>query len=139
MPSKKASVIKSILLIFAVAFVQPYAVLILDNGLSSTCMDCSILEQTYLSSLLYLALPMSAIYIFTKWYRINHFIQAITISLYFVVVSLIILTIPLFEDRIAAWSTFSDQEVWTVAVISALPGVGIIGCVMTYALGRFNR
>lgn len=58
---------------------------------------------------------------------------------YFVPVSFVKITIPLFDDRIASWSTFSDQEIWNTALFMAIPSMGLLACFILVLIGIINK
>lgn len=130
---------RSILIIALISFFQPYLVLITDYGRSNECWNCLIIEQTFLTSLFFLLIPLTVIYLFAKWYGMNPIIQGVLIVAYFVPVSFIKLTIPLFDDRIASWSTFSDEEVWKSAIIMSIPSFGLLSILIILTITKINK
>lgn len=130
---------RSLLLIGLVSIFQPYIVLMTQYGPSSECVDCLIIEQTFLDSLIYLLLPLTAIYLVLKKIGTNPIIQGTFVFAYFAPVSFVKITVPLFDDRIAAWSTFSDQEVWDSAMLMSIPSMLILAGLIIVILGRINR
>lgn len=130
---------RSVLLIGLVSIFQPYIVLITEYGRSNECWNCLIIEQTFMTSLVYLFLPLLAIYLLLKQLGANSFLIGLIVAVYFVPVSIVKITVPLFDDRIASWSTFSDQEVWDYAISMSIPSMGLLACLIVAALGIFNK
>jgi predicted histidine transporter YuiF (NhaC family) len=92
-----------------------------------------------MTSLVYLFLPLLAIYLLFKKLGANSFLIGLMVAAYFVPVSIVKITVPLFDDRIASWSTFSDQEVWDYAISMSIPSMGLLACLIVAALGIFNK
>lgn len=130
---------RSVLLIGLVSIFQPYIVLIIEYGRSNECWNCLIIEQTFMTSLVYLFLPLLAIYLLFKKLGANSFLIGFIVAAYFVPVSIVKITVPLFDDRIASWSTFSDQEVWDYAISMSIPSMGIQACFIVVSLGMMNK
>ncbi len=136
---KNKAIKRSVLLIGLVSIFQPYIVLITEYGRSNECWNCLIIEQTFMTSLVYLFLPLLAIYLLFKKLGANSFLIGLMVAAYFVPVSIVKITVPLFDDRIASWSTFSDQEVWDYAISMSIPSMGLLACLIVAALGIFNK
>jgi hypothetical protein len=136
---KNKAIKRSVLLIGLVSIFQPYIVLITEYGRSNECWNCLIIEQTFMTSLIYLFLPLLAIYLLLKQLGANSFLIGLIVAVYFVPVSIVKITVPLFDDRIASWSTFSDQEVWDYAISMSIPSMGLLACLIVAALGIFNK
>jgi hypothetical protein len=130
---------RSVLLIGLVSIFQPYIVLITEYGRSNECWNCLIIEQTFMTSLGYLFLPLLAIYLLFKKLGANSFLIGFIVAAYFVPVSIIKITVPLFDDRIASWSTFSEQEVWEYAISMSIPSMGILACFIVVSLEMMNK
>lgn len=130
---------RSVLLISLVSILQPYIVLKTQFGPSNECWKCLIIEQTFTTSLMYLLLPLSTIYLVLKRLGINSFFQGLSVVIYYVPVSFIKITIPLFDDRIASWSTFSDQEIWDTAIYMAIPSMAILSSLLVLLLFLINK
>ena len=130
---------RSVLLIGLVSIFQPYIVLITEYGRSNECWNCLIIEQTFMTSLVYLFLPLLAIYLLLKQLGANSFLIGLIVAVYFVPVSIVKITVPLFDDRIASWSTFSDQEVWDYAISMSIPSMGILASFIVVSLGMMNK
>ena len=130
---------RSVLLIGLVSIFQPYIVLITEYGRSNECWNCLIIEQTFMTSLVYLFLPLLAIYLLFKKLGANSFLIGFIVAAYFVPVSIVKITVPLFDDRIASWSTFSDQEVWEYAISMSIPSMGILACFIVVSLVMMNK
>lgn len=137
--SLNSSITKSLLLLLFVSIFQPYIVLISKYDSSAACMDCSILEQTFIPSILFLALPLTLIYLATRYLAVHPIIQSLLLTIYFSLVSFVKLTIPLFDDRIAAWSTYSDEEVWLTAMLMAFLPLLALSTIIGLLLVLFNR
>ncbi|MCT4560867.1 MAG: hypothetical protein N4A41_05770 [Crocinitomicaceae bacterium] len=88
---------------------------------------------------MYLLLPLSTIYLVLKRLGINSFFQGLSVVIYYVPVSFIKITIPLFDDRIASWSTFSDQEIWDTAIYMAIPSMAILSSLLVLLLFLINK
>lgn len=92
-----------------------------------------------MTSLVYLFLPLLAIYLLLKLLGANSFLIGFIVAVYFVPVSIVKITVPLFDDRIASWRTFSDQEVWDYAISMSIPSMGLLASLIVAALGIFNK
>ena len=92
-----------------------------------------------MTSLGYLFLPLLAIYLLFKKLGANSFLIGFIVAAYFVPVSIIKITVPLFDDRIASWSTFSEQEVWEYAISMSIPSMGILACFIVVSLEMMNK
>ncbi len=136
---KNKAIKRSALLIGLVSILQPYIVLGTQYGPSNECWGCFIIEQTFLTSLLYLLLPLITIYLVTKRLGINSILQGLLIVAYFTPVSFVKLTVPLFDDRIAAWSTFTEREIWSNAMFMAIPSMGFLSCFILVVIVIINR
>lgn len=136
---KNKAIKHSVLLIGLASILQPYIVLITQYGPSNECWNCLIIEQTFTTSSLYLLLPITAIYLILKRLGINSILQGLIVVAYFVPVSFVKITIPLFDDRIASWSTFSDQEIWDTAMFMAIPSMGLLACFILVLIGIINK
>ena len=136
---KSKAIKRSVLLIGLASILQPYIVLITEYGRSNECWNCLIIEQTFMISILYLFLPITLIYLIAKKLKLNSIIQGILIVAYYVPISFVKITVPLYDDRIASWSTFSDQEVWDTAMFMAMPSMGILACFILVLLGIINK
>lgn len=136
---KNKAIRRSVLLIGLASILQPYIVLITQYGPSNECWNCLIIEQTFTTSLLYLLLPITAIYLILRRLGINSILQGLIVAAYFVPVSFVKITIPLFDDRIASWSTFSDQEIWDTAMFMAIPSMGLLACFILVLIGIINK
>jgi hypothetical protein len=130
---------KSILVIGVISIFQPYMVLFLRYGPSNECWNCLIIEQTFWTSILYLFLPLTSIYLVTKKLRLNSIIQGCVLAAFYVPVSFVKITIPLFDDRIASWSTFSEEEIWYSALFAATPYMGLLSFFIILSLHQLNK
>lgn len=114
-------------------------VLIAQYGPSAKCLKCLIIEQTFIPSVFYLFLPLTVIYLILITLKINAILQGLFVVLYYVPVFFVKITIPLFEDRIASWSTFSEQEILNTAKYMALPPMIILACFIFVLLVVINK
>lgn len=109
------------------------------TGLSSACPDCWIIEQTFPSIVLYLILPLCVLYILTQLLKLKPILKSILLVAYFIPVSFIKLTVPIFKDRIAAWSTYNDNEIWDEAVLQATPTLVLLSLGFMLAIFYVNN
>lgn len=130
---------RSIITIIIASLIQPYIVLFPFTGPSSKCIDCTIIEQTFLTSFLYLILPLCALYSLTYLIRLNAVLMSILIVAYYAPVSFVKLTIPVFKDRIAAWSTYNENEIWNEALIQARPTLLLLSISLFFAMFYSNK
>jgi hypothetical protein len=130
---------RMLFLIGFIAFFQPYMVLILHYGRSNNCLNCPILFQTFFISLIYLFFPMALMYIGMKLIKLNSIIQGVILLCYYIPVSFVKLTIPLFDDRIAAWSTYSDEEIWNSALMMSIPSFFVLSIVFLVVFVTLNK
>lgn len=131
--------LRSIVIIAIASLLQPYIVLFPFAGPSSACMDCLIIEQTFSIAVLYLILPLCFIYLITLKLKLNPVLQAVLIVVYYIPVSFVKLTIPIFKDRIAAWSTYSEDEIWHEALIFATPALLLVSLILFFLLNKANK
>lgn len=136
---KNKAIRRSLLLLGLVSILQPYMVLIAQYGPSAKCLKCLIIEQTFIPSVFYLFLPLTGIYLILITLKKNATLQGLFVVAYYVPVSFVKITIPLFEDRIASWSTFSEQEIWDTAKYMALPPMTILACFIFVLLVFINK
>ena len=132
-------ILRSIALILVVTILQPQIVLFGRLGISSKCQDCSIWGDTFLDIVLFLILPLSIIYLVSKGLKLNVWLSTSIIVMYFAVLSFLKLTVPLFEDRIASWSTYSDEEAFSMALLTSFRSIFILSAVFFLLLARINR
>jgi len=126
-------------LILFISLLQPYFVLIDNYGPSAECLNCLIIGQTWIDSILYLFIPLSIINITLRILKINIWIYSIICGFYFGFVSFHVLTIPLFKDRIAAWSTFTDAEIYSSAIFLSFPSLLTVSIIFSLLLVWFNK
>jgi hypothetical protein len=127
------------LVILLTSVIQPYVVLITEYGMSSKCMDCFIIEQTLIPSLFYLAIPIFGIYLILKWLKLNLWLSVSIVAISFYIISFLTITYPLFDDRIAAWSTFTDTEVLITSLIMSFPSLITLTIVLSIIIISVNR
>lgn len=137
---KNIKYFKSILFILFMAVFQPYfdVSALLQYGPSSSCLDCLILQQTFITSLLYIGLPLTLIYLIFKLLNYNQLIIYVLIGILFVIIAFYKISIPLFTDRIAAWSTFEDNEIAGSAFMTNFPTLFIQIAIITIVLHQIN-
>ncbi|MES2618226.1 MAG: hypothetical protein V4613_10125 [Bacteroidota bacterium] len=137
---KEIKSIKSIFFILFMAIFQPFfdVLALFQYGPSSKCLDYFILQQTYQISLLYIALPLILIYLLFKLFNYNQLIVYVLMGILFAIIAFYKISIPLFTDRIAAWSTFEDYEIAGSAFMTNFPTLIIQVAVMTIILYRIN-
>lgn len=116
---KRIIVILLVLLFFALA--QPQIVMISKLGDSVSCTECSILEQTFLTSILYVFLPMLLVFIVLQQLKWKRYVISGILTAYFTISSFLFLSVPLFRDRYAAYSTFADDEIIVSSALASLP------------------
>lgn len=116
---KRIIVILLVLLFFAL--VQPQIVMISKLGDSVSCTECSILEQTFLTSILYVFLPMLLVFIVLQQLKWKRYVISGILTAYFTISSFLFLSVPLFRDRYAAYSTFADDEIIVYSALASLP------------------
>ncbi|TDL99636.1 MAG: hypothetical protein C4K58_07015 [Flavobacteriaceae bacterium] len=121
--SNQNKIFKSIFFLILMSVFQPFfdIFLLFQYGPSATSIESFILEQTITISLLYLALPLIVLYLFIKKSKLNSRTGYILIGFLFSIISFCKITLFLFTDRIAAWSTFSKEEVFNNALYMAVP------------------
>ena len=136
---KDKAISRSLLLIGLASILQPYIVLITHYGRSNGCWNCLIIEQTLITSFLYLIFPLTVIYLSLKRLGINYIIQGLIVVAYYIPVSFVKITIPLFDDRIASWSTYSDQEIWDNAITLSRTSMEFLACLILVLFIRINR
>ena len=119
---------------------QPYfdVFLLIQYGPAGSCIDCFILQQTFYISLLYIAIPLIIVYILLKIINWNSLIKYALIGIPFAVLSFYKITLLLFRDRIAGWSTFSDEELFNSALITSFPTLLIQVVLITKILYKIN-
>ena len=116
---KRSIVLISTLLFFALA--QPQIVMITKLGDSVSCSECSILEQTFLTSILYVFLPMLLVFFVLLQLKWNQYVISGILTAYFTTTSFLFLSVPLFRDRYAAYSTFADDEIIVYSALASFP------------------
>ncbi|NVK64555.1 MAG: hypothetical protein HWE22_08200 [Flavobacteriales bacterium] len=116
--SKKSILVTAFtLLLFSLA--QPQIVMITKLGYSVSCAECSILEQTFLTAILYVFLPMLLVFFVLQQLKWNRYVISGILTAYFTITSFLFLSVPLFRDRYATYSTFADDEIIVSAVLSS--------------------
>lgn len=134
-----SSVSSSLFLLGFIAFFQPYMVLILHYGRSNNCLNCPILFQTFFISLFFLFFPMAIMYIGMKLIKLNSIIQGLILLSYYIPISFVKLTIPLFDDRIAARSNYSDEEIWDNALGMSIPSFSVLSAIFLLVFIKLNK
>lgn len=107
----------SLIILFLGSILQPYFVFILNLGRSNECWNCTIIEQTFFTSLIYLFIPLTVIYLFLNKIQLNVWLISIVCTLYLAIVSFFKLTVPLFDDRHTTWSTYSNEEIFDYSLM----------------------
>ena len=135
-----SKIIKSISFILFVSIFQPFfdIFLLFQYGPAASCIDCFILEQTVYISLLYIATPLTILYLLLKIINWNSIIKYLIIAILFALLSFYKLTLLLFDDRVAAWSTFSESEMFNSALIESFPTLLIQIILVTTILYKIN-
>lgn len=136
--NRQSSIILSLILIFILTILHPYLVIGSKYGPSSNCIDCSIIEDSFFATLLWLTIPISSIYMISKHLTKRNWLTTILVTIYYFIVSFVSITIPLFRDRIAAWSTFSEEEIWIEGFIMALPSLATVTAFFSIFLFLLN-
>jgi hypothetical protein len=138
--SNREKIKKSLLLIFFGALLQPYfdVLLLFQYGPANSCMDCLIIQQTFFISLLYIAFSLSLLYLVLNRSNLNSWISSSIIGVFFGVISFYKITLFLFDDRIAAWSTFLHDEIVSNSLMFASPTLFIEMITLTILLRRIN-
>jgi hypothetical protein len=138
---RQSKLFKSIFFILFVSIFQPFfdIFLLLQYGPAASCLDCFILQQTFYISLLYIAIPLIILYLLLKIINWNSLIKYALIGIPFAVISFYKLTLLLFRDRIAAWSTFSEEEMFNSALIASFPTLLIQVVLIMKILYKINR
>jgi len=132
---------KVILFIVLLAVFQPYFDLFLlyQYGPSAICYDCFIIEQTFYLSMVYVTLPTLVWYFILKKINVKPNYLYSSTGIVFSVLTFIYITCFLFEDRIAAWSTFSDSEIINSALLHSFPIIIIQIIIIYKALKKLNN
>lgn len=137
---KQSKILKSIFLIVLMSIFQPFLdlLLVFQYGPSAVSIESFILEQTLFISLLYIALPLIILYLLFKISNLNSLIIYAIIGFLFAFLSFSNITLFLFSDRIAAWSTYSEEEILNNALLMAFPTLLIQIVVITKILHKIN-
>ena len=137
---KQSKILKSIFLIVLMSIFQPFfdLLLVFQYGPSAVSIESFILEQTLFISLLYIALPLIILYLLFKISNLNSLIIYTIIGFLFASLSFSNITLLLFSDRIAAWSTYSEEEIFNNALLMAFPTLLIQTVVITKILHKIN-
>lgn len=138
---RKLPIIKSILFILLCSIFQPYfdVFLLFQYGPNSNCIDCFIIQQTFLISLQYLALPLIMMYGLIKIIKWHSILAYSCIGIAFAFIAFNKISIPLFRDRIAAWSTYSESEIFMPTFIMAAPTLLFQIIIITWRLYKINK
>ena len=134
-------ILKSISLIAFVSIFQPFLdiFLLFQYGPAASCIDCFIIQQTFFISLFYLVIPLTVLYLILKILNWNSMKTYIVIGIPFAVISFNKITLLLFRDRIAAWSTYSESEIFNSALIMSAPTLLIQVLAITKLLYKVNQ
>lgn len=116
---KRIIVIILALLFFSLA--QPQIVMITKLGDSVSCTKCSILEQTFLTSIFYVFLPILLVFLVLQQLKWKRYVISGILTAYFSISSFLFLSVPLFRDRYAAYSTFADDEIIVSSALASFP------------------
>ncbi|MEG1592514.1 hypothetical protein [Chryseobacterium sp.] len=137
----QSKILKSISFILFMSIFQPFfdIFLLFQYGPAASCIDCFIIQQTFYISILYIAVPLIILYIFLKTINWNSLIKYAIIGVPFAILSFYKLTLLLFRDRVAAWSTFSDVELFNSALIRSFPTLLFQVAIITIVLYKINR
>lgn len=133
-------ILKSLIFILLVSILQPYfdVFLLFRYGPSANCLNCNLLQQTFHISLIYIALPLMALYLLLYLLKWNSIFKFVVAGIVFVVLSFNNLTLMLFEDRIAAWSTYSESEIVNEALMGCFPTMLLQIVLMWAMLNKIN-
>jgi len=137
--SRNIIIVTSVVILFLASILQPYFVLITHFGPSSSCINCTIIEDTFYISLIKLFIPLCFIYLILRLMRLKNWISCLILTTYYALTSFIVLTIPLFDDRIAAWSTFTKEEIWKEGFILAFPSLLIVSILLFTIMLKLNK
>lgn len=137
----QSKILKSISFILFMSIFQPFfdIFLLFQYGSAASCIDCFIIQQTFYISILYIAVPLIILYIFLKTINLNSLVKYAIIGIPFAILSFYKLTLLLFRDRVAAWSTFSDVELFNSALIRSFPTLLFQVAIITIVLYKINR
>jgi hypothetical protein len=138
--TKENKILKSFFFILLISIFQPFfdIVLLLQYGPAASCLDCFIIQQTFFISLLYIATPLIITYLLLKLFNWNALIIYLLIGILFAILSFKKITLLLFSDRIAAWSTYSEEEIFNSALIMSVPTLLIQIILITKILFKIN-
>lgn len=125
-------------LIFLTSIFQPYIALFGRLGVSSKCIGCSVWDDTFFDIIVFAVVPISVFYLISIRLKLNKWLYSSVITAYFVVASFLTCTVPLFRDRIAAWSTYSDDESFYMAMMSSFLSMGILSILFLLLLVGIN-
>ena len=133
-------ILKSISFILCMSIFQPFfdIFLLFQYGSAASCIECFIIQQTFYISMLYVAAPVIILYFFLKIINWKSSIKYAIIGILFVVLSFYKVTLLLFRDRVAAWSTFSDVELFNSALLRSFPTLLFQVVLITTVLYKIN-
>ncbi|MCL9805500.1 hypothetical protein NAT51_08200 [Flavobacterium amniphilum] len=139
--TEKRKIIKSIIFIVFMSIFQPFfdVILLFEYGGSAKCLDNFIIEDTFYISLLYIATPLLMLYLLFRILKWNSIVHYALIGLLFVVLSFNLITLPLFLDRIVAWTTYAENEILEGALVASVPTLLIQFFVITKMMYKINR
>jgi membrane protein YdbS with pleckstrin-like domain len=134
-----SNVIATVLVLLVFSFVQPEIILITKFEVSTSCMECSIFDQMKWVSLFYVFAPMLAIFLILFFLKTNRWIVSSILAAYFTISTFWFMTVPLFKDRYASYSTFSDEEIPISAGLMSFPSQIVLSLVLFMVIFRLNR
>ncbi|KYH06702.1 hypothetical protein A1704_23095 [Chryseobacterium cucumeris] len=113
-------ILKLIFFILVISIFQPFfdIFLLFQYGQAANYIDYFIIQQTFYIFILYIAVPLIILYTLLKIISWNSLIKYSIIGIPFAV-SFYKITLLLFQDRVAAWSTFSYAELFSSALIAS--------------------
>lgn len=137
---RQSKELKSILFILFMSTFQPYfdIFLMLQYGPASSCLECFILEQTFYISMLCISVPLIVLYIPLKIISWDSSLKYAIIGISFALLSFYNLTLLLFRERVALWSTFSEEELFINALMGGFPTLLIQVVLITKVLHKIN-
>ncbi len=135
---------KPILLLLLFCIFQPFfdILLFINYGPANTCVgsgDCLVIEQTFFKSLTYIFIPLGVLSLVMFHFKLNIHFRISIISILFGFIALFKINLMLFDDRIAAWSTYTEQETLMNTIILSSPTLLIQMITLKILLTKFNK
>ncbi len=135
---------KTILLLLFFSIFQPLfdILLFIDYGPANTCVgngDCLVIEQTFFKSITYIFMPLGVLSLVMFYFKLNIHLRSSIISILFGFIALLKINLMLFDDRIAAWSTYTEQETLMNTIILSLPTLPIQMIILKILLTKCNK